>query len=126
MLAGNLFDDPNEEIKDNESVGSDKERKNSITEYVKAVHTYLPSHKKSMGEEAKTKDSSNPSKSNSIDPKLTKIQLKELTWSKKEARCKLLGCCEWMKGHTGYEDMANSSERKKSGESKEEEKEYEH
>ena len=57
-----------------------------------------------------------------------------MTWTKMEARCQLLGCCQWMRGHTGYEDVANlngcpkckqnkdSAERKNSG-GKEEEKE---
>ena len=65
LLGGNLFEDPKEEVKDTESVGSDKERRNSIKDYVKAVHNYLPSHKKSIdfGGEGKTKGSTNPSKS---------------------------------------------------------------
>ena len=64
LLGGNLFDDPSkEEVKDTESMGSDKERKNSIHDYVKAVRNFGNQVKKSVDGEGKTKGSTNPTKS---------------------------------------------------------------
>ena len=111
----------------------DKERKNSIHDYVQAVRNFGNQVKKSVDGEGNTKGSTNPTKSME-ESKVTKTQMKEMTqtWNKMEARCMLLGCCQWMRGHTGYEDVANmngcpkcqknkiSAQRKKSDESEKE------
>ena len=77
-----MFEDPKEEVKDTESVGSDKERRNSIKDYVKAVHNYLPSHTKSIDfGEGNTKVSTNPSKSLEESKKAI-LRYNEMTWNK--------------------------------------------
>ena len=63
LLQGDLLD--NEEVKDTHSVGSDKDRRDSLKQYVTAVHTYLPAHKKTADDNEETKDSSGKSKEKS-------------------------------------------------------------